>query len=190
MDGGAPGVRYGGVTSGGKGTWQCGRTIEESWGRRVLLGFCGGGGRGSAMGGCKFCSKMQEKWGNFLEKVDYVIPLTVRRVDGEGEDHTGWAGGYIREEIAELQGTDAGVGMVKRWMEAGGEPQREELMLASPEVKYLWGHRELLSVRQGILMYSWLDRREKWIIVALETLQKTILEFCHSKGMGGGTFWN
>ena len=154
-------------------------------GEEFCADFVGEGVGGLPCGGCKFCSKMQEKWGNFLEKVDYVIPLTVRRVDGEGEDHTGWAGGYTREEIAELQGTDAGVGMVKQWVEAGGEPQREELMLASPEVKYLWGHRELLSVRQGILMYSWLDRREKWIIVAPKTLQKTILEFCHSKGVGG-----
>ena len=87
--------------------------------------------------------------------------------------------GFEREvgEAAELQDTDAGVGMVKRWVEAGGEPQREELMLASPEVKYLWGHRELLSVRQGILMYSWLDRREKWIIVAPKTLQKIPIWF-------------
>ena len=58
---------------------------------------------------------------------------------GRGRSH--WMDGWIhhryrrdsvttREEIAELQGTDAGVGLVKRWVEAGGEPQREELMLA------------------------------------------------------------
>ena len=62
-------------------------------GEEFCSDFVGEGVGGLPCGGCKFCSKMQEKWGNFLEKVDYVIPLTVRRVDGEGEDHTGWAGG-------------------------------------------------------------------------------------------------
>ena len=110
--------------------------------------------------------------GNFLEKVDYVIPLTVRRVDGEGEDHTGWAGGgYTREEIAELQGTDAGVGMVKRWVEAGGEPQREELMLArDPDVLMVGQKREMDHSSTG-------NATENHI---------GILSFKR----GGGAFWN
>ena len=58
-------------------------------------------------------------------------------------------------------------------------------MLASPEVKYFWGHRELLSIRQGILMYSWLGRKNNWILVAPKELRKIILQFCHSKGVGG-----
>ena len=43
---------------------------------------------GLPCGGCKFCSRMREKWVNFLEKVDYVIPLAVGRIDGEEEDNT------------------------------------------------------------------------------------------------------
>ena len=61
---------------------------------------------GEGVGGLP-CGEMQEKLGNFLEKGDYVIPhLTVRVVDGEGENHTGWTGGggYTRKEIAGLQG--------------------------------------------------------------------------------------
>ena len=35
--------------------------------------FCADFVGGLPCGGCKFCSKMQEKWGNFLEKVDWIM---------------------------------------------------------------------------------------------------------------------
>ena len=46
---------------------------------------------------------------NFLEKVYYVMPLTVRRVDGEGEDHTGWAGGGVHQK------GDSKIAGYRRW---------------------------------------------------------------------------
>ena len=159
------------------------RKVDEE---EFCANYVGGGGvEDLPCRGCKFCKRMQEKWGQFFNDVDYVVPLAVRGVEGEAEESAGWAGGFTKKEIAEMQDMDDGVGRVKRWMEAGGEPQREELMLASPEVKYFWGHRELLSIRQGILMYSWLGRKNNWILVAPKELRKIILQFCHSKGVGG-----
>ena len=63
---------------------------------------------------------MQEKWGQFFNNVEYIVPLAVRGIDGEAEESTGWAGEFTKKEIAELQDMDDGVGKVKRWMEAGG----------------------------------------------------------------------
>ena len=34
------------------------------------------------MGGCRFCGRMQDKWGKF-EEVDDVVPLAVREVSLE-----------------------------------------------------------------------------------------------------------
>ena len=135
-------------------------------------------------GGCKFCKRMQEKWGEFEEDVDYVVPLAVRVVGGT-DDSVNWGGEYTKEEIGELQNQDVDVGKVKKWVETGEIPQRAELMLSSPEVKYLWGFKEMLEIREGVLMYSWLGERKKWILVAPKGLRQRILEHCHAKGVGG-----
>ena len=48
----------------------------------------------------------------------------------------------------------------------------------------LWGYKEMLEIREGVLMYSWLGER-KWILVAPKGLRQRILEHCHAKGVGG-----
>ena len=47
------------------------------------------------------------------------------------------------------------MGKVLRWLELGGEPQREELLLADPAVKYFWRIKENLTIRGGVLKYKW-----------------------------------
>ena len=39
------------------------------------------------------------------------------------------------------------MGKVLRWLELGGEPQREELLLAHPSVKYFLRFKENLAIR-------------------------------------------
>ena len=53
------------------------------------------------------------------------------------------------------------VGKVLRWLELGGEPQREELLLADPAVKYFWRFKENLAIRGGVLKYKWMSRIDR-----------------------------
>ena len=133
-------------------------------------------------GGCRFCVRMQDKWGKFEEEVDDVVPLAVREV---GLEPGGWVENYTKEEIRKVQLEDEIVGKVLRWLELGGEPQREELLLSDPAVKYFWRFKENLAIRGGVLKYKWMSGIDRWLLVVPEILKGTVLECCHSKGMAG-----
>ena len=77
------------------------------------------------------------------------------------------------------------MGKVLRWLELGGEPQREELLLADPVVKYFWRFKENLAIRGGVVKYKWMSGIDRWLLVVPEILKGIVLEFCHSKGMDG-----
>ena len=70
------------------------------------------------MWGCRFCVRMQDKWGTFEEEVDDVVPLAVREVSLE---LGGWVENYTKEEL-KVQLEYEIVGKVLRWLELGGEP--------------------------------------------------------------------
>ena len=133
-------------------------------------------------GGCRFCGRMQDKWGKFEEEVDDVVPLAVREVSLEPG---GWVENYTKDELRKVQLEDDIVGKVLRWLESGGEPQREELLMADPAVKYFWRFKENLAIRGGVLKYKWMSGIDRWLLVVPEILKGTVLEFCHSKGMAG-----
>ena len=71
--------------------------------------------------------------GKFEEEVDDVVPLVVREISLETG---GWVANYTKGEVRKVQIDDEIVGKVLKWLELGGEPQREELLLADPAVKY------------------------------------------------------
>ena len=103
---------------------------------------------------------MQDKWGKLEEEVDDVVPLAVRGVSLEPG---WWVENYTKEELRKVQLEDDIVGKVFRWLELGGEPQREELLLADPVV----------------------DGIDRWLLVVPEILKGTVLKFCQRKGMAG-----
>ena len=133
-------------------------------------------------GGCRFCVRMQDKWGKFEEEVDDVVPLAVREVSLKPGE---WVENYTKDELRKVQLEDDIVGKVLRWLELGGEPQREELLLADPAVKYFWRYKENLAIRGVVLKYKWMSGIDRWLLVVPEILKGTVLEFCHSKGMAG-----
>ena len=110
---------------------------------------------------------MQDKWGKFEEEVDDVVPLAVREV---GLEPGGWVENYTKEELRKVQLEDEIVGKVLRWLELGGEPQREELLLADPAVKYFWRFKENLAIRGGVLKYKWMSGIDRWLLVVPEIL--------------------
>ena len=71
------------------------------------------------------------------------------------------------------------MGKVLRWIELVGEPQSEELLLVDPAVKYILRFKENLAIRGGVLNYRWMSRIDRWLLVVLEILKGTVLEFCH-----------
>ena len=103
------------------------------------------------MWGCRFCVRMPDKWGKFEEEVDDVVPLAVREVGLEPE---GRVENYTKEELRKVQLEDDIVGKVLRWLELGGEPHREELLLADPAVKYFGGSRRIWLLEVGYLNTS------------------------------------
>ena len=94
---------------------------------------------------------MQDKWGKFEEEVDDVVPLAVREVSLEPG---GWVENYTKDELRKVQLEDDIMGKVLRWLELGGEPQREELLLADPAVKYFGGSRRIWLLEVGYLNTS------------------------------------
>ena len=58
---------------------------------------------------------------------------------------------YTKEELRKVELEDDIVGKVLRWLELGGEPQREELLLADPAIKY---SRRILLLEVGYLNTS------------------------------------
>ena len=114
------------------------------------------------MGGCRFCVRMRDKWVKFGEEVDNVVPLVVQEISLEPG---GWVENYTKEELRKVQLEDKIVGKVLRWLELGGEPHREELLLADPVVKYFWRFKENLVIRGGILKYKWMSGIYRWLWV-------------------------
>ena len=77
------------------------------------------------------------------------------------------------------------MGKVLRWLELGGEPQREELFLADPVVKYFWRFKKNLAIRGGVLKCKWMSGIDRWLLVVPGILKGTVLASCHSKDMAG-----
>ena len=94
----------------------------------------------------------------------------------------------MRSVKYKVQLEDDIVGKVFRWLELGGEPQREELLLVDPVVKYFWRFKENLAIRGGVLKYKWMSGIDRWLLVVPEILKRTVLEFCHSSRYGWVTW--
>ena len=90
---------------------------------------------------------MQNKWG----KLEEVFPLAVREVSLEPGV---WVENYTKEELRKIQLEDERVGKLLRCLELGGEPQREELLLADPVVKYVCRFKDNLAIRDGVFKYK------------------------------------
>ena len=61
---------------------------------------------------------------------------------------------YTKEGLRNVQIEDEIVEKVLRWLELGGEPQREELLLADPAVKYCWRFKDNFLLEVGYLNTS------------------------------------
>ena len=140
-----------------------------------------------ADGSCAYCTRMQEKWRDFEEEVDYVVPLTVRQITKAdladaftGVEPSEWSPQYTTEELRQKQQEDPDLSDLLRWMESGQDPSQAELMLSSPATKHYWRARSQLTLKQGVLFYQWEDPLyPALLLVVPQSLQGEILEQCH-----------
>ncbi|CAG2235882.1 unnamed protein product [Mytilus edulis] len=50
-------------------------------------------------GGCKFCTRARQQLQTFEEEVDFVVPLTIRRLVDDGSYNTNWTPSYSPVEL-------------------------------------------------------------------------------------------
>ena len=81
-------------------------------------------------GGCKHCKKIEEQWERFTEEVDYVVPLTMRRVIPTQTD-CNWVESY---EMKSAQAEDEEAQILIDWLN-NKKPELGEVQLLSPAMR-------------------------------------------------------
>ena len=73
--------------------------------------------------GCSYCKRATDKWGAFLEEVDYVVPLSRTATPSKVQCVTKVVSTGIRKrtfsEIATSQKTDPDISILYQWLESG-----------------------------------------------------------------------
>ncbi|CAG2187715.1 unnamed protein product [Mytilus edulis] len=131
-------------------------------------------------GGCKFCTRARQQWQTFEEEVDFVVPLTIRRLVDDGSYNTNWTPSYSPVELHEEQMKDSDLKTLKRWIEDKYEPTKAELKLGSEVVRHFWSLRQQIQIKDNILLYKWEDPiSPRLLFMAPKQMQKELLHGCH-----------
>ena len=102
----------------------------------------------SQLNPCKFCMRAEATWTHFEDDVDYVVPLTVRKIElkdfNEPTADIVQFGlpQYMQEELQQAQADDVDLGMVIKWLESEELPSQLDLSLSSPVVSHYWLMRD------------------------------------------------
>lgn len=139
-------------------------------------------------GGCKYCQRVNKKWSQFEEDVDYVVPLSVKTLSKEpGErDSARWINQFSSVALHQMQKKDPNLAPILKWLE-DEEPREDQLLLSSPATKHYWQHRNLLSIRDTVLYYKWIcpGGDSKWLLVVPKDLKESVLLYCHDNILAG-----
>ncbi|CAG2235895.1 unnamed protein product [Mytilus edulis] len=131
-------------------------------------------------GGCKFCTRARQQWQTFEEEVDFVVPLTIRRLVDDGSYNTNWTPSYSPVELHEEQMKDSDLKTLKRWIEDKYEPTKAELKLCSEVVRHFWSLRQQIQIKDNILLYKWEDPiSPRLLFMTPKQMQKELLHGCH-----------
>ena len=140
--------------------------------------------------GCKYCQRIHKKWQQFEEDVDYVVPLSVRSIkDSKDEDldSTLWIRQYTSVNLKNMQRQDSSLEPIIQWLEENRSPSEAEYLISSPETKHLWTNKNLLTKKDGVLYYRWMnpEGQDKELLVTPAILREQALEFCHDNVLAG-----
>ena len=129
--------------------------------------------------GCSYCERCMENWSQFEEEIDDVSPLCVRQVTSitDERDNTYIVfQGLDGDELNNHRRSDPDIGPVIIWLETE-EPSEAELFLSSPNSKFYWLNKNLLTIEDGILKYKWISNGGiRKLVVLPRCLQKTAKE--------------
>ena len=139
-------------------------------------------------GGCAYCSRAQHNWDSFITEVDDVGQLRDRSggtsstpVSGEIQ-RVSWAQALTPEEIRDAQKSDEELAIIVKWLEGEGVPDENVLAMGSPAMKFYWVNKDLMKLKDTILMYS---KGDKDLILTPRGLVESVLNLAHNIPSGG-----
>ncbi|XP_057691272.1 uncharacterized protein LOC130915330 [Corythoichthys intestinalis] len=154
--------------------------------------------------GCVYCQRIHKQWAKFEEDVDYVVPLAVRCIEPQSdtisqeasiEDQlsetspvANWLESFTPEQLAALQKADPVLNILYNWKQTGTLPSKDEVMLECPAVRKFWLCWPQVTLRQGVLHYSWErigEQQPAYLLLVPASMQKEILQFCHNPPYSG-----
>ncbi|CAC5356179.1 unnamed protein product [Mytilus coruscus] len=142
-------------------------------------------------GGCKFCTRARQQWQTFEEEVDFVVPLTIRRLVDDDSYNTNWTPSYSPVELHEEQMKDSDLKTLKRWIDDKYEPTKAELKLCSEVVRHVWSLRQQIQIKDNILLYKWEDPiSPRLLFMTPKQMQNELLHGCHDVVSSGTSNWN
>ena len=97
--------------------------------------------------GCDFCTRAKKQWSTFEEEVDFVVPLTIKRITTE---HDYWVEPYSPIKLQEEQMKDTDLKKLKNWLDTDHNPSKQELQLSSNSVRHFWMCKSQLRLKNNI----------------------------------------
>ena len=155
-------------------------------------------------GGCKYCTRMSKQWEQFPLDVDDVLPSTVidplkiinadiRTVNVEDAKestlHTpapNWCSTLLVSDIRDKQREDPDLILAVNWVFNETVPTQAELAMSSTIARFYWSNRNLLSEKNGIIYYRWIqDTSSRDLIIVPLALKEVVLSGCHDEITAG-----
>ena len=154
--------------------------------------------------GCKYCTRMSKQWEQFPLDVDDVLPSTVidplkiinadiRTVNVEDAKestlHTpapNWCSTLLVSDIRDKQREDPDLILAVNWVFNETVPTQAELAMSSTIARFYWSNRNLLSEKNGIIYYRWIqDTSSRDLIIVPRALKEVVLSGCHDEITAG-----
>ena len=155
-------------------------------------------------GGCKYCTRMSKQWEQFPLDVDDVLPSTVidplkiinadiRTVNVEDAKestlHTpapNWCSTLLVSDIRDKQREDPDLILAVNWVFNETVPTQAELAMSSTIARFYWSNRNLLSEKNEIIYYRWIeDTSSRDLIIVPRALKEVVLSGCHDEITAG-----
>ena len=155
-------------------------------------------------GVCKYCTRMSKQWEQFPLDVDDVLPSTVidplkiinadiRTVNVEDAKestlHTpapNWCSTLLVSDIRDKQREDPDLILAVNWVFNETVPTQAELAMSSTIARFYWSNRNLLSEKNGIIYYRWIqDTSSRDLIIVPRALKEVVLSGCHDEITAG-----
>ena len=148
----------------------------------------------SQLNPCKFCTRAEETWTHFQEDVDYVVPLTVRKIEVKdfNEPITDVVQfglpQYTQEELRQAQADDVDLGVIIKWLESEDLPSQLDLSLSSPAVRHYWLMRDQIVFCHNVMFYRWEDySTTRYLLIVPYVLREEVLRMNHDVRDAGHT---